>query len=94
MTSQHCEFGASWNENVCDQILLPDKDLTRKMQLTKDVTLAPIFETVRKFEEVAFLVSIQGEAVKPHKKSLTDAVNITAKVVEKRGEWRAMLKML
>lgn len=40
--SEHCEFSLSWDENICDQILVGilDKDLTRKLQLTKD--LVPI----------------------------------------------------
>lgn len=42
--SEHCEIGVIWDENICDQILVAilDKDLTRKLQLTKN--LVPILD--------------------------------------------------
>lgn len=60
--SEHCEFGASREENIRDRIVVGvlDKDVSRKLQLTKDLTLALTIETVRQAEEVTAQISIQG----------------------------------
>lgn len=62
--SEHCDFGASREENIRDRIVVGilDKDVSRKLQLMKDLTLAVTIETVRQSEEVASQVSMQGEA--------------------------------
>lgn len=62
--SEHCDFGASREENIHDRIVVGilDKDVSRKLQLMKDLTLAVTIETVRQSEEVASQVSMQGEA--------------------------------
>lgn len=62
--SEHCEFGASRDENIRDQIVVGilDKELSRKLQLTKDLTLALTVKTVRQSKEVTSQVSMQGEA--------------------------------
>ena len=62
--SEHCEFGASREENIRDRIVVGvlDKDVSRKLQLTKDLTLAVTIETVRQAEEVMTQISIQGGA--------------------------------
>ncbi|KAK0146758.1 hypothetical protein N1851_013875 [Merluccius polli] len=62
--SEHCDFGASREENIRDRIVVGilDKDVSRKLQLVKDLTLAVTIETVRQSEEVASQVSMQEEA--------------------------------
>uniref|UniRef100_A0A3B1ITQ0 Gypsy retrotransposon integrase-like protein 1 n=1 Tax=Astyanax mexicanus TaxID=7994 RepID=A0A3B1ITQ0_ASTMX len=62
--SEHCDFGASRDENIRDRIVVGilDKDVSRRLQLIKDLTLALTIETVRQSEEVASQVSMQGEA--------------------------------
>ena len=61
--AEHCEFGGNRDENIRDRIVVGilDKDVSRKLQLTKDLTLALTIETVRQSEEVASQVSMQGE---------------------------------
>lgn len=63
--SEHCDFGASREENIRDRIVvgIMDKDISRKLQLMKDLTLADTIQTVRQAEEVARQVNMQGEAV-------------------------------
>ncbi|KAK0156229.1 hypothetical protein N1851_000482 [Merluccius polli] len=62
--SEHCDFGASREENIRDRIVVGilDKEVSRKLQLVKDLTLAVTIETVRQSEEVASQVSMQEEA--------------------------------
>ncbi|KAK0145431.1 hypothetical protein N1851_015677 [Merluccius polli] len=62
--SEHCDFGASREENIRDRIVVGilDKEVSRKLQLMKDLTLAVTIETVRQSEEVASQVSMQEEA--------------------------------
>lgn len=62
--SEHCDFGANREENIRDRIVVGilDKEVSRKLQLMKDLTLAVTIETVRQSEEVASQVSMQGEA--------------------------------
>ncbi|KAK0156179.1 hypothetical protein N1851_000550 [Merluccius polli] len=62
--SEHCDFGASREENIRDRIVVGilDKDVSRKLQLMKDLTLAVTVQTVRQSEEVASQISMQGEA--------------------------------
>lgn len=62
--SEHCDFGGNREENIRDRIVvgIMDKDVSRKLQLTKDLTLVLTIETVRQSEEVASQVSMQGEA--------------------------------
>ena len=62
--SEHCDFGASRDENIRDRIVVGilDKHVSRRLQLMKDLTLALTIETVRQSEEVASQVSMQGEA--------------------------------
>lgn len=51
---EHYEFGASRDENIRDRIVgIFDQELSRKLQLMKDLTLALTVETVRQSEEVA-----------------------------------------
>ncbi|KAK9534414.1 hypothetical protein VZT92_006866 [Zoarces viviparus] len=61
--AQHYEFGASRDVNIRGRIIVGilDKDVSRKLQLTKDLTLALTIETIRQSEEVASQVSMQGE---------------------------------
>ena len=63
--SEHCAFGVSREENICDRIVvgIMDKDVSRKLQLMKELTLAVTIETVRQSEEVASQVSMQGETM-------------------------------
>ncbi|XP_042071854.1 uncharacterized protein K02A2.6-like [Haplochromis burtoni] len=62
--SEHCEFGACKEENIRDRIVvgIRDKDLSRRLQLMKDLTLAQTTQIVRQSEEVAAQVSLQGDA--------------------------------
>ena len=62
--SDDCDFGASREENIRDRIVVGilDKDVSRKLQLMKDLTLAVTVQTVRQSEEVALQISMQGEA--------------------------------
>lgn len=61
--AEHCEFGGNRDENIRDRIVVGilDKEVSRKLQLTKNLTLALTIETVRQSEEVASQVSMQGE---------------------------------
>ena len=61
--AEHCEFGRNRDENIRDRIVVGilDKEVSRKLQLTKNLTLALTIETVRQSEEVASQVSMQGE---------------------------------
>lgn len=53
--AEHCEFGGNRDENIRDRIVVGilDKEVSRKLQLTKNLTLALTIETVRQSEEVA-----------------------------------------
>lgn len=59
--SEPCDFGTSRDENIRDWIFVGklDKEVYRKLQLTKDLTLALTIETVRQSEAV----NLQGETV-------------------------------
>ncbi|KAL3046446.1 hypothetical protein OYC64_004447 [Pagothenia borchgrevinki] len=63
--SEHCEFGASRDENIRDRIVvgIRDRELSRRLQLTADLTLALTIRTVRQSEEVAAQVSLQEDTV-------------------------------
>lgn len=58
--SEHCDFSTCRDENIRDRIVVGilDKDLSQKLQLMKDLTLALTIETVRQSEEVASQVSM------------------------------------
>ncbi|KAL6491496.1 hypothetical protein MHYP_G00018410 [Metynnis hypsauchen] len=62
--SEHCDFVANRDENIRNRIVVGilDKDVSRRLQLMKDLTLALTIETVRQSEEVASQVCMQGEA--------------------------------
>lgn len=61
--SEHCEFGACKEENIRDRIVvgIRDEDLSHRLQLMKDLTLAQTTQIVRQSEEVAAQVSLQGD---------------------------------
>ena len=63
--SEHCEFGVIREENIRDRIVVGilDKELSRKLQLMADLTLAQTIQIVRQSEEVAAQVSLQGDTV-------------------------------
>ncbi len=50
------------DESIRDRIVVGilDKDLSRRLQLITDLTLAQTIQTVRQSEEVATQVSMQG----------------------------------
>ncbi len=58
------EFGATREENIRDRIVVGilDKELSRRLQLTADLTLTKTIQTVRQSVEVAAQVSLQGDA--------------------------------
>ena len=60
---ENCEFGMCQDENIHDHIIVGilDKELSRRLQLMKDLTLAQTTQTVRQSEEVAAHVGMQGE---------------------------------
>lgn len=62
--SEHCDFGVNRDEHIRDRIVVGilDKDLSRKLQLMADLTLAQTITTVRQSEEVALQVHLQGES--------------------------------
>ena len=59
--SEHCNFGAARDENIRDRIIVGilDKELSRKLQLEADPTLALTIQTVRQSEEVTAQVNRQ-----------------------------------
>ncbi len=63
--SEHCEFDAMRDENIRDRIVVSilDKELSRRLQLITNLTLAQTIQTVRQTEEVATQVSMQEERV-------------------------------
>lgn len=69
--SEHCEFGACKEENIRDRIVvgIRNKDLSRRLQLMKDLTLAQMNQIVRQSEEVAAQVSLIQE-VRDKRKSM------------------------
>ncbi len=60
--SEHCEFCVMRDESIRERIVVGilDKDLSRRLQLITDLTLAQTIQTVRQSEEVATQVSMQG----------------------------------
>ncbi|KAF7222047.1 putative LOC107383513-like protein [Nothobranchius furzeri] len=62
--SEHCEFGAARDENTRDRIVVGvlDKEVSRKLQLAKDLTLTLTIETVRQAEEITTQINLQGGA--------------------------------
>lgn len=88
--AEHCEFGASRDENIRDRIVVGilDKEVSRKLQLVKDLTLALTIETVRQSEEVTTQVSMQGEAIHEvtHKRNRSQGRHFTQKGGNKR-QW-------
>lgn len=72
--SEHCDFSASRDEIVVGII---EKDVSRKLQLTKDLMLALTIETVRHSEEVHKSVCKERQWA-PYTKSLTSAVKTHA----------------
>lgn len=62
--SEHCEFGAMRDKSIRDRIVVGilDKDLSRRLQLITDLTLAQTIQTVRQSEEVATQVPCEGTA--------------------------------
>lgn len=75
--SEHCEFGASRDENIRDRIVvgIRDKEQSRKLQLMSDLTLAQTIQSVRQSESVNLQVGAQA----------IDAPIATAAVQEVRG---------
>lgn len=63
--SELTDFGITRNENIRDHIGvgIMDKDLSRRLQLMADLTLAQTIQTVRQSEDIATQVSMQGETV-------------------------------
>lgn len=63
--SEHCDFGATREENIRDRIVVAirDKELSRRLQLMVDLTQTTTIQTVRQSEEVAAQVSLQGDTV-------------------------------
>lgn len=62
--SEHCDFGEHRDENIRNRIVVGilDKELSRRLQLMSDLTLAQTIQTVRQCEEVALQVHQQEEA--------------------------------
>ncbi|KAM9409964.1 uncharacterized protein KZ484_002057 isoform 1-T2 [Pholidichthys leucotaenia] len=62
--SEHCDFGVKRDEHIRDRIVVGilDKELSRKLQMMADLTLAQTIQTVRQYEEVVLQVHQQGEA--------------------------------
>ena len=62
--SEHCEFGVNRDEHIRDRIVvgIVDKELSRKLQLMAELTLAQTVQNVRQSEEVTLQVHQQGEA--------------------------------
>ncbi len=62
--SEHCDFGEHRDEHIRDRIVVGilDKELSRRLQLMSDLTLAQTIQSVRQCEEVALQVHQQGEA--------------------------------
>ena len=61
--SENCDFGANRNENIRDRLVvgIRDKDLSKRLQLIKDLTLNVAVQMVRQAEEVTHQVSQQGD---------------------------------
>lgn len=61
--SEHCDFGAAREEHIRDRIVvgIQDREISRRLQLMSDLTLALTIQTVRQSEEVAAQVSQQGD---------------------------------
>ncbi len=62
--SEHCDFSEQRDEHIQDRIVVGilDKELSRRLQLMSDLTLAQTIQSVRRCEEVALQVHQQGEA--------------------------------
>lgn len=62
--SEDCEFGEHREDHIRDRIVVGilDKELSRRLQLMSDLTLAQTIQSVRQSEEVALQVHQQGEA--------------------------------
>lgn len=58
------DFGVNRDEHIRDRIVVGilDKELSRKLQLMADLTLAQTITTVHQSEEVALQVHLQGES--------------------------------
>src|SRR4029434_476606 len=54
MSEEHCEFAANRDEHIRDRIVVGilDKELSRKLQLMAELTLAQTVQNVRQSEEV------------------------------------------
>ncbi|CAL9685243.1 unnamed protein product [Knipowitschia caucasica] len=61
--SENCEFGDKKNEHIRDKLVvgIRDKDLSRKLQLTSDLTLEKAVLMVRQAEEVAQQITQQEQ---------------------------------
>ena len=61
--SENCEFGDKKNEHIRDRLVvgIRDKDLSRKLQLTSDLTLEKAVLMVRQAEEVAQQITQQEQ---------------------------------
>ncbi|XP_019725289.1 uncharacterized protein LOC109515746 isoform X2 [Hippocampus comes] len=62
--SEHCDFGIHREEHIRDRIVVGiiDKEMSRKLQLESQLTLAQTVQAVRQSEEVTRQVHEQGEA--------------------------------
>lgn len=86
--SEHCDFGMTRDEHIRDRIVVGilDKELSRKLQLMADLTLAQTIQTVRQSEEVALQVHQQGEAY-------ASVQEIRGKVADRgKSKWRPKRK--
>lgn len=65
--AENCDFGDKRDEHIRDRLVLGirDKELSQKLQLTADLTLAHVIQQVRQSEEVVKQISLQASGPPP-----------------------------
>lgn len=62
--ANHCDFGETKEEHICDKIVtgVLDKEVSHELQLKSDLTVAVATQTARQYEAVKAQLSIQSGA--------------------------------
>uniref|UniRef100_A0AAV2K977 Reverse transcriptase/retrotransposon-derived protein RNase H-like domain-containing protein n=1 Tax=Knipowitschia caucasica TaxID=637954 RepID=A0AAV2K977_KNICA len=84
--AENCDFSDKRDEHIRDRLVvgIKDKELSLKLQLTADLTLAHVIQQVRQSEEVAKQISLQASGPQPEMQVASVSAGGRRKVLHKK----------